>query len=70
MIPLCVADTDAELTVRRITGNAEVRQHLETLGFVPGATVRVVAELGGNVIVNVKECRVAISNEAARHIFV
>ncbi|MBO4626705.1 MAG: ferrous iron transport protein A [Lachnospiraceae bacterium] len=70
MIPLSVADENVDLTVRRISGNAEVRQHLETLGFVPGSTVRVVTALGGNVIVNVKESRVAISNEAAMHIFV
>lgn len=70
MIPLAMADPNVDLTVRRIAGNPDLRQHLETLGFVSGAIVRVVAENSGNVIVNVKESRVAISNEAARHIFV
>ena len=70
MIPLAMADPNVDLTVRRIAGNPDLRQHLETLGFVAGAVVRVVAENSGNVIVNVKESRVAISNEAARHIFV
>ena len=70
MIPLAMADPNVDLTVRRIAGNPDLRQHLETLGFVAGAVVRVVAENSGNVIVNVKESRVAISNEAARHIYV
>ena len=70
MIPLCVADPNVDLTVRRIAGNTALRQHLETLGFVAGACVRIVAEHGGNVIVNVKDSRVAISDEAARHIYV
>ncbi|MBP5462018.1 MAG: ferrous iron transport protein A [Lachnospiraceae bacterium] len=70
MIPLAMADPNVDLTVRRIAGNPDLRQHLETLGFVTGAIVRVVAENSGNVIVNVKESRVAISNEAARHIYV
>jgi ferrous iron transport protein A len=70
MIPLAMADPNVDLTVRRIAGNPDLRQHLETLGFVSGAIVRVVAENSGNVIVNVKESRVAISNEAARHIYV
>lgn len=70
MIPLAMADPNVDLTVRRIAGNPDLRQHLETLGFVTGAIVRVVAENSGNVIVNVKESRVAISNEAAWHIYV
>ena len=70
MIPLSVADENVDLTVRRISGNSDVRQHLETLGFVPGTTLRLVSKFDGNVIVNVKESRVAISNEAAMHIFV
>lgn len=70
MIPLCMADPNVDLTVRRIAGNPDLRKHLETLGFVTGAIVRVVAEHSGNVIVNVKESRVAISDEAARHIYV
>ncbi|MBQ6659963.1 MAG: ferrous iron transport protein A [Lachnospiraceae bacterium] len=70
MIPLSVADRNVLLTVRRVTGKPDVRQHLETLGFVAGATIQIVAETCGNVIVNVKDSRIAISDEAARHIFV
>ena len=51
-------------------GNAEVKKHLEDLGFVAGGTVTVVAALGGNVIVKVKEARIAISEEMARKIMI
>ena len=70
MIPLAMADPNVDLTVRRIAGNPDLRQHLETLGFVTGAIVRVVAENSGNVIVNVKESRVAINDEMARRIMI
>lgn len=51
-------------------GSPEVRKHLEDLGFVAGGTVSVVSSLGGNVIVKVKEARVAISEEMARKIMI
>ena len=47
-----------------------MKKHLENLGFVVGGTVKVISALGGNVIVNVKEARVAISEEMARKIMV
>ena len=53
-----------------LTDVGEVKKHLENLGFIVGGTVRVISELGGNVIVNVKESRVAISEEMARKIMV
>jgi ferrous iron transport protein A len=56
--------------VKRIGGRAETRQFLETLGFVQGCPVTVVSEHGGDVIVKVKESRVAVSREMARHIMV
>ena len=56
--------------IKKIGGSAEVKQHLENLGFVVGGNVTVITALGGNVIVNVKESRVAISEEMARKIMV
>ena len=68
MMPLNLANLDEEVMIRR--GSQEVRQHLENLGFVVGGNVTVVTSLGGNIIVNVKESRVAISEEMARKIMV
>ena len=70
MMPLNLANLDEEVMIRRIGGSQEVRQHLENLGFVVGENVTVVTSLGGNIIVNVKESRVAISEEMARKIMV
>ena len=69
-MPLSLTDVGEENTIKKIGGNPEVKKHLENLGFVVGGTVRVISELGGNVIVNVKESRVAISEEMARKIMV
>lgn len=57
-------------TIKRIGGSPEVKKHLENLGFVVGGDVMIVNRLGGNVIVNVKEARVAISEEMAQKIMV
>ncbi len=70
MMPLSLADMGEENTIKKIGGSAELKKHLENLGFVVGGNVTVIAILGGNVIVNVKESRVAISEEAARRIIV
>ena len=70
MMPLSLTDVGEEYTFKKIGGNPEVKKHLENLGFIVGGTVRVISELGGNVIVNVKESRVAISEEMARKIMV
>ena len=70
MIPLVFAGTGEESVVKKVGGNAEVRQHLADLGFNVGTPVTVVAAMGGNVIVRVKESRVAISREMAQKIFV
>ena len=69
-MPLALSDTGAESTILRIGGTPEVKKHLENLGFVVGGTVTIVNRLGGNVIVKVKESRVAISDEMARKIMV
>ena len=60
------------LTVREdyVGGSPEVKKHLEDLGFVPGSSVTVVSVMGGNLIVKVKESRVAISQEMARKIMI
>ena len=70
MMPLSLADVGEENTIKKIGGNPQVKKHLENLGFVVGGTVKVISTLGGNVIVNVKEARVAISEEMARKIMV
>ena len=70
MMPLALADIGEENIIKKIGGSPEVKKHLENLGFVVGGTVSIVTSLGGNVIVNVKESRVAISEEMARKIMV
>lgn len=70
MMPLVLADTGEENIIQKVGGNPEVKKHLENLGFVVGGSVTIVNSLGGNVIVKVKESRVAISEEMARKIMV
>lgn len=70
MMPLNLADVGEENTIKKIGGSPEVKKHLENLGFVVGGTVTIVNTLGGNVIVNVKESRIAIDQEMARKIMV
>lgn len=70
MMPLVLADVGKENIIKKIGGSPEVRQHLENLGFVVGGMVTIINSLGGNVIVNVKESRVAVSEEMARKIMV
>ncbi|MBR6999157.1 MAG: ferrous iron transport protein A [Lachnospiraceae bacterium] len=70
MMPIALANVGEPMIVKRIGGSPEVKKHLENLGFVVGGTVTVITSLGGNIIVNVKESRVAISEEMARKIMV
>ena len=70
MLPLAVAGVGEDNIIRKIGGKPEVKQHLENLGFVVGATVTIISMIGGNVIVNVKGSRVAISREMAQKIYV
>ena len=70
MMPLSLADTGTVNVIKKIGGSPEVKKHLENLGFVVGGTVTIVNSLGGNLIVNVKESRVAISREMAGRIMV
>ena len=70
MMPLALANIGEEYMIRRGSGNPEVKKHLEDLGFTAGGSITVVSALGGNIIVKVKEARVAISEEMARKIMV
>ena len=70
MMPLVYADRGQPVIIRKISGNPEIKQHLEDLGFHVGGQVSIVSSLGENLIVKVKESRVAVSEELARRIFV
>ena len=70
MMPLILAVAGEMTTIRKVSGNPEVKKHLEDLGFVVGGEVTVVSAIGGNLIVNVKESRIAISREMAGKIMV
>ena len=70
MMPLAYAQTGENQIVRKIGGSAEVKKHLEDLGFNVGGEVCIVSTLGSNLIVKVKESRIAVSEELARKIMV
>ena len=70
MMPLLFANIGEENIIKRIGGSPEVKKHLENLGFVVGGTVTIISTLGGNLIVNVKEARVAINREMAQKIMI
>ena len=69
-MPPTLAALGDENIIRRVGGNAEVRAHLQNLGFVAGAAVTVVSSMGGNLIVKVKDARIAVSKEMAQKIFI
>mgnify|MGYP000830449977 FL=1 len=70
MMPLTLANIGEENLIHRVGGSPEVKKHLEDLGFTAGGSITVVSALGGNIIVKVKEARVAISEEMARKIMI
>lgn len=70
MFPLTLAPIGEENIIKRIGGQPEVKRHLEHLGFSAGATVTILSTIGGNVIVKVKDSRVAISREMAQKIMI
>ena len=70
MMPRNFAAVGEENVIRKIGGSPETRKHLENLGFVVGGKVKVVQTIGGNLIVNVKESRVAVSKEMAARIMI
>ena len=69
-MPLTMASIGEANTIRKVGGNEETKRFLENLGFVAGAEITVVYAIGGNVIVNIKDSRVAINQDMARHIMV
>ncbi|MBS7307511.1 MAG: ferrous iron transport protein A [Eubacteriales bacterium] len=69
-MPLTLAAVGEENIIKRIWGKQEVKAHLENLGFVVGGAVTIINTIGGNVIVNVKESRIAISKEMAQRIMI
>ena len=70
MLPLTFAEIGTEVTIQLVKGKPETKKHLEDLGFVTGGKVQIVSKNGGNLIVNVKETRVAISEEMAQKIMI
>ena len=69
-MPLTMASIGETNTIRKVGGNEETKRFLENLGFVAGAEITVVSAIGGNVSVNIKDSRVAINQDMARHIMV
>ncbi len=69
-MPLTLANTGEENIIKKVGGNPDTKKFLENLGFVAGGTVTVISEISGNVIVNVKDSRVAVSKEMAQKIIV
>ena len=70
MMPLVLADTGEEAVIKRVGGSPEMKKHLEDMGFVAGGAVTVLNTIGGNLIVKIKESRVAISKEMAGKIMI
>ena len=70
MLPLTMASQGEPMTIKKIGGKQETKKFLETLGFVVGGTVTVVSEINGNMILNVKDSRVAIGKDMANKIMV
>ena len=70
MMPLTMAKAGETVTVRRISGKDEVRSHLAELGFVVASDVTVVSEIAGNLIVQVKDSRIALDKSMANRIMV
>lgn len=70
MMPLSFVNPNEENIIKKIGGSPQVKRHLENLGFVVGGSISVISTINGNVIVRVKETRVAISDEMARKIMV
>lgn len=69
-MPLIMVGIGETCIIQRVGGNEETRRFLENLGFIAGASVTVLSAIGGNLIVNVKDARVAINKDMAKHIIV
>ncbi len=70
MIPLTYADPGEENVIMKVNGRPEVKKHLEDMGFVAGSIIRVVSSVNGNLIVSVKDTKVALDKELAMRIMI
>ncbi len=70
MLPLYLADMGEDLIVRKISGAEESMHHIRELGITEGSTIRIISDSDGNLIIQVKESRLAISKELSRKIYV
>ena len=70
MMPLCFAEIGKPQIIKRVGGNPETRQHLEDIGFHVGGEICIVCAHGNNLIIKVKDCRIAVSSELAQKIMV
>ncbi|WP_312100962.1 FeoA family protein [Pygmaiobacter massiliensis] len=70
MMPLAMAEAGERVVIRKITGKDEVRQHLAELGFVVDGTITIVSELSGNLILQVKDSRIALDKTMANRIMI
>lgn len=70
MMPLTMAKSGERVTIRKITGRDEIRQHLAELGFVVDSDITVVSEIAGNLIVQVKDSRIALDRSMANRIMI
>lgn len=69
-MPISMSDIGSQVTIKKISGSDEVRQHLATLGFVVGEDVVVINKNGGNMILNVKDSRIALDKSLANRIYI
>ena len=70
MLPLALAKVGEENIIKKISGNDEVKRHLANLGFTVGSNITIISTLAGNVIVKVKDARIAINEDMARRIMI
>ena len=70
MMPLTMAPVGQASKIQRVGGKYETKRFLANLGFVVGSEVTVISAIGGNVIVNIKDARVAVNSDMAKHIFI
>ena len=70
MMPLSLANIDEEYIIKKVGGSEEIKSHLQDLGFVVGSNIKVINKLGKNIIVNVKETRIAINDQMAQKILI
>ena len=70
MFPITMATVGQIVKVVKVTGKEDTRRFLENLGFVPDTEISLISSIGGNVIVNVKDSRIAVNQDMAKHIMV